>query len=443
MKEQTDKRKQARESLYDLISEESLISHACANPKILADNHTAIETLTAERKTLAKAIYDMASASEPITEESLRLRGHAEDIRNLFAKLSCMMQSSSPEAVIARLRDVSARREVATAAADAYSEAIGGGKTALETIEAIEIASSKARHLLQGHETSGGVSHVGDIASLIDDIAWRAKNPGKIKGMSFGMMRLERLLDGLQSSKLYLIGARPSVGKTAFAGDIAIDLVQEGNGVMFFSCEMSKLQLQQRLLASKTGINPQKSLDGAYTKHDLEKIRSGMKEMRNWNLWIDDTDRIDIELLSSRARRAVAKDGVKCIIVDYIQLIRGVEPKSRTSKKEEVGEVSGKLKALSKELSVPIIALAQLKRSGNAYNSSSASTEIPKPNLESLKESGDLEQDADAVILLHRDMSKNASVAYAIIAKNRSGSNGEVELIFSNDTTSFTENPIR
>jgi replicative DNA helicase len=257
------------------------------------------------------------------------------------------------------------------------------------------------------------------------------------------MMRIERLLDGLQPCKLYLIGARPGVGKTSFAGDIAIDLAKSGVGVMFFSCEMSKLQLQQRLLSTLTGVNPQKSISAPYTKQELQKIRDGVREMRGWNLWIDDTDRIDIDLLRSRARKAVTKDNVKCIIIDYITLVRGVEPKSRSSKKDEVGEVSGALKALSKELNVPVIALAQLKRTGNAYNSSSNATEIPKPNLESLKESGDLEQDADAVILLHRDMSHNASVAYAIVAKNRSGMTGEVELIFSNETTSFTENPIR
>ena len=430
-------------NLYDLISEESLISHACANPKVISDNYDVIETLTGERKTLAKAIYEVASASEPITEESLRLRGYSEDVRNLFTVLSCNILASSHESVIARLRDVAARREIATAAASAYSDAIEGKKPAADAIEAIEISSGKARQILHGRAASGGVSHVSDLSGLCNDIVWRAKNPSAIKGMPFGMMRLERLLDGLQGSKLYLIGARPSVGKTAFVGDIAIDIASRGDGVIFFSCEMDKDQLQERFLANVSGVNPKKSIDGAFTKRDLDDMRNGINEIRKWSMWIDDTDRIDIDTLCSRARKAVTKDGVVCIIVDYIQLVRGTEPKSRMSKKEEVGEVSGKLKALSKELKVPVIALAQLKRSGNAYNSSSASTEIPKPNLESLKESGDLEQDADVVILLHRDMAKSASDGVAIIAKNRSGSVGEVSLLFYNDTTSFKENPIK
>ena len=133
------------------------------------------------------------------------------------------------------------------------------------------------------------------------------------------------------------------------------------------------------------------------------------------------------------------KEGVKVIFVDYIGLIKGVEAKSRNSKREEVGEVSGGLKALSKELGVPVIALAQLKRTGNAYNGRSGETEAPRPTLESLKESGDLEQDADAVILLHRTENETC----AIIAKNRNGECGQVELSFQEEVTSFTEASIQ
>ena len=279
------------------------------------------------------------------------------------------------------------------------------------------------------------------MSALVEEIAWRAKNPACIRGMEFGYPKLQRMIDGLQPSKYYLIGARPSVGKTAFAGDITCQLAERGIGTMFFSAEMSDLQVRQRLLATMSGVNPSKSVNSMLTKSELDRMRNALIAMKKWNLWIDDSDRINIELLRSRARKAVSQDGVGCIIVDYIQLIRGVDPKSRTSKKDEVGEVSGALKALCKELNVPVIALAQLRRSGNAYNSSSSQTEIPKPTLESLKESGDLEQDADTVILLHRDVQKNASQATAIVAKNRSGSCGEVEFAFANDTTSFSEIP--
>jgi len=437
----SDDRRKARESLYDLIAEESWISHGCNDPKLLAEHHSVTDTLTGERKELCEAIYDLAAAGKPLTSESLRLHGSSDELRGLFDKLAGAIPGSAPDSVMDVLRDTAARREIASASADAFSKATEGADKAIIPIESLEVATSQARLHLQGHLTSGGVSHVGELHELIHEIQWRVQNPGAIKGMPFGYFQIEKFLDGLQGSKLYLVGARPGVGKTGFAGQLAVDLVSQGVGCMFFSCEMSKTQLQQRLLATHCGVNPTTSLQGALVKRDLEAIRKGLKAMKSWPLWIDDTDRINVELLRSRARRAVSKDGVKCIIVDYIQLVRGVEPKSRMSKREEVGEVSGALKALSKELDVPVIALAQLKRTGNAYASASATTELPKPNLESLKESGDLEQDADAVILLHRDQAKSASEASAIIAKNRSGGTGEVNLEFFNDTTSFKEVP--
>tara|TARA_Y100001938_G_scaffold138958_1_gene205187 strand:- start:1693 stop:3018 length:1326 start_codon:yes stop_codon:yes gene_type:complete len=435
-------KKKARDTLYDLQSEEGFISHICNNPKILSEEHDVIDSLTAERKELAEALYDLASQGEPLTDEALRVHGSPERVRDLFGKLAPIIPPVSSRKLATALREVAARREVATAASQAFSDATEGKDPALTPIEALEAATSRSRAILQGKTLSGGVSHIGDLNDLVEDIAWRAKNPNQIKGTPFGFHKLEGLVDGLQSSKLYLIGARPSVGKTAFAGDIVVNLAKQGIGSIFFSCEMSDLQLKQRLLATLSGVNPTKSLQGALIKSELDDLRHGIKAMKDWPVWIDDTDRINIDLLRSRARRAVSKDGVGCVIVDYIQLVKGVEPKSRMSKREEVGEVSGALKAMSKELGVPVIALAQLRRTGNAYNSSSGSTEIPKPNLESLKESGDLEQDADCVILLHRDMSKNASEAHAIVAKNRSGACGEVLLSFANDTTSFRESLI-
>jgi replicative DNA helicase len=434
-----DKRKQARENLYDVMAEEGFLSHACHDPQLLVTYHDIIDGLTAERNELAKALYELASAGETLTGESLRLHKASEKAQGLFAKLAPLNPEASAKKLAEALRDVTARRELATAGAAAFSAASEGSDPAAASCEALEAATAKARFILQGHETAGGIHHVGDLSELVDDIAWRAKHPCEVKGIRFGFPKLETLLDGLQPAKLYLVGARPGVGKTALAGDIAVNLAGAGVGGVFFSCEMSKLQLQQRLLATSIGVNPTKSLHGALTRQELERLRKGITEMRKWPLWIDDTDRISIDLLCSRARHYVSVKGARFIIVDYIQLIRGNEPKSRLSKKEEVGEVSGKLKALSKELGVPVIALAQLKRTGNAYSSASSQTEIPKPNLESLKESGDLEQDADAVIFLHRDMAKSATEAEAIVAKNRSGGNGDVDLLFFNDTTSFQE----
>ena len=435
-----DTKKKARESLYDLVAEEALVSHLCTDHALFATHPDYVSLLTGERAELASVVHRIAMAGEPITDESLRLDGQSEELRLLFSKVASIPPQTSSQKVVSVLRDISARREVAAASSKAYAEAISGTGAANDAIEALEASTGKARAIMQGaSSSSGGVSHIGEMDEILDEIGWRVKNPGTIQGLHFGMPKLEMLLDGLQGSKLYLLGARPSVGKTAYAGDITKHLCEAGIGTLFFSCEMSKPQVQHRLIANLSGVNPKKSLHTPLTKSDLGKIRDAAIRMKAWNLYIDDTDRIGIDMIRSRARKHVLQNGVKVIIVDYIQLVRGIEPKSRNSKKEEVGEVSGALKALCKELDVPIVALAQLRRTGQAYVSSSNQTEIPKPSLESLKESGDLEQDADAVILLHRNVSGNASEACAIVAKNRSGSCGEVDLEFANDTTSFQE----
>lgn len=432
-------KKKAREALYDIMAEEAMVAHLCNDVSLFTIHSDYATLLTGERADLASAVHKIAMAGDPVTEESLRLDGQSDDSRLLFSKLASIPPQSSAKKVVEVLRDIAARREVATAAAKAYSDAIEGASSANDAIDALESSTGRARSIMQGASASGGISHIGEMDELLNEVAWRVKNPGTIQGLNFGMPKLEILLDGLQGSKYYLLGARPSVGKTAYAGDITRHLCEAGVGALFFSCEMSKTQVQQRLIANLSGVNPRKSLDTPLTKLDLTKIRNAAIKMKGWNLFIDDTDRISIDTIRSRARKHVSQHGVGIIIVDYIQLVRGVEPKSRNSKKDEVGEVSGALKALCKELNVPVVALAQLRRTGQAYNSNTNQTETPKPGLESLKESGDLEQDADAVILLHRNVSGNASEASAIVAKNRSGSCGEVDLEFANDTTSFRE----
>ena len=437
----------ARESLYDLKSEELLISHLATNPSKMAGSgfEDLLSLFSGERRTLAEKILDVASKGDPVNENSMHACQASADTIGLFLRLTSIgLVGVSSETLIGRLRDVSARRGLASAASQAYAQAVEGKSPTLETISAMEAATGASRRILQGAESKGW-RNGSDMGELIADIQWRTKNPGKIRGMEFGFKRLETKLDGLQGGKLYLIGARPSVGKTAFAGDVIATLCSAGIGTGMFSMEMPDLEIRQRLVTNISGVNPKLSLEqgGGLTKSDLSKLRVAFTSIKDWNIQIHDASRLDIETLCSEARVAVSTLGVRAIVVDYIQLLRGVEPKSRNSKQEEVSECSGKLKALAKELGVPVIALAQLKRTGNAYSSASKETELPRPSLESLKESGSLEQDADAVILLHRDINSNPTFAQAIIAKNRDGELGTVELDFNPKTTSFNEKYIQ
>jgi replicative DNA helicase len=433
--------KSKTQDLYDAQAEELFLQHMISNPASTTEFGDVISVaLSAERAELGHSLIVIASNQDAFSDEALRINGASESARSLFAKISQLgLPSITVSTLIKRLRDVASRREIALRTAELFSKATEGSVPAEEIIEIAELMSAKARDISNGDSTGGGYRSMHDMDELIADMQWRCANPNQIKGYSFGYPKLERLLDGLQPSKLYLLGARPSVGKTALAGNIVSNLANNGIGSVVFSLEMPDREFRQRLLTSVCGVNPTKSLNGQLTKKDLTALRDGMSTMKKWDVYIDDTDRMNIELLRAIARRSVYRDGAKVIIIDYIQLLRGVEPKSRNSKHEEVSEVSGKLKALAKELRVPIIALAQLKRTGNAFQSDSSTTSIPRPTLESLKDSGSLEQDADTVILLHRDPSINASEADAIIAKNRSGSTGECKLTFHNDITTFKE----
>jgi replicative DNA helicase len=425
--------------LYDVQAEELFIQHLIASPVIATELGDFLsDGLSGVRSDLAKAVFTVAGNQDPINDATMRIYGLSQEGRNLLQKLAAQgLPSITTKTLVDRIREVGARRELATKAAEIYAKAVEGKEKATDIIEIADIAASKAREISQGEATGGGYRSIQDMAALKAELTWRAANADTIKGYRFGFPRLEKLMDGLQAGKLYLVGARPSVGKTALAGNIITNLAEQGIGSVVFSLEMPDLEMRQRLLTSISGVNPSK--DGGLVKADTDKLRSGLTKMVNWNVFIDDTDRLNIELLRSIARRAVVRDGVKVIIIDYIQLLRGVDPKSRNSEREEITEVSGKLKALAKELKVPVIALAQLKRTGNAFQSSSSMTETPRPTLESLKGSGSLEQDADAAIFLHRDIGLNASEAVAILAKNRSGATGESDLTFYNDITTFEE----
>jgi len=426
-------------NLYDVQAEELFLQHMIANPASTIDLSDVLNvTMSSERAELGHALIMIAGNQDAFSEESLRIHGSSEKTQMLFQKLSSLgLPTITLATLTKRLRDVAARREIATRSSELFAKSTEGSCPAEDIIEVAELMSSKARDISNGDSTGGGYRSMRDMGELSDDLCWRFENPNKIKGFSFGFPKLERMLDGLQPSKLYLLGARPSAGKTALAGNIVTNLAEQGIGSVFFSLEMPDVELRQRLLTSVSGVNPKKSLVSGITKNDLISMRSGLNKMKNWNVFIDDTDRINIELLRAIARRAVHRDKVKVIIVDYIQLLRGVDPKSRNSSVEEISEVSGKLKALAKELKVSIIALAQLKRTGNSFQSTH--TEIARPTLESLKGSGSLEQDADAVLLLHRDPAINASEADALLVKNRAGSTGEVGLDFHGDITTFKE----
>ena len=427
--------------IYDIPSEEIMIAHAVSDPSVVfGDNELAFKSLTGERAALCDVLRECAQKRLPVTEGNIKALSKSEEASVLGASILAVVAKSPPDVSLnvacENVLQSAARRKVATASKEAHAASVDG-TMGPSTIDLLERACVDARTLMSGRNTNmGGLQHVGETTGLVAELKFRADpaNKGKTRGLPFGIRPLEMKIDGLQPKKLYVIGARPSVGKSAMAGQIALQVAHDGHHVLFFSLEMDLVQLQQRFVSALSGVSMTSDI---LNRNEQTRILSAIREMKALPIHIDDTDAsaMSLPLLRQVARRSAGTNGTKLIIVDYLQLL---DSGSKTDNKQsDVSKVSAGLKALAKELSVPVLALAQLKRSGQAYTR--GGTEESRPTLESLKESGAIEQDADTVILLHRDIMENASEADAIVAKNRGGTLGSIRLTFHNDITKFSE----
>lgn len=263
----------------------------------------------------------------------------------------------------------------------------------------------------------------------------RAQNPNSLTGVTTGFTDLDRQLSGLQKSDLILLAARPSMGKTALMVNIATNAALRAKAkVAMFSLEMSKTQLVDRIMASIAHVDLQKIISGNLTADDWEKIVNTMPLISELNIEIDDTAGITPLELKAKCRRQKIEKGLDLIVIDYLQLMQMSE--KTESRTQEISAISRNLKAIAKELEVPVLALSQLSRSPELRSDH-------RPILSDLRESGAIEQDADVVLFLFRDEyytkeeSEKPNIGEVIIAKHRNGPTGTVELVFRKEFTKF------
>ncbi len=274
------------------------------------------------------------------------------------------------------------------------------------------------------------------VMEALERIETAAKSKSDVTGIPTGFIDLDRKLSGLQPSDLILIAARPSMGKTALALNIAQYVAFKKNmGVALFSLEMSKEQLVNRLLALETNVDAQSIRTGNLKDSDWEKLVEGAGIIGSSNLIIDDTPGITVSELRSKCRKYKLEHDVRLIIVDYLQLMSGSAGTRPENRQQEISEISRSLKALARELDVPVIALSQLSRAPESRNDK-------RPMLSDLRESGAIEQDADVVMFLYRDEYYNPDTEYknqaeVIIAKQRNGPVGTVNLAWLAEYTKF------
>jgi len=308
--------------------------------------------------------------------------------------------------------------------------------------EAIKRVKEKAvlRHEI-AQKSQVEYSHVKDaIAEGLAFIDSARNSEGVVSGLPSGFLDLDKLTAGFQPSDLVVIAARPGMGKSSFMLSIVLHLaLNEKVPLAIFSLETSKKQLALRMLSMFSGVSLQNIRQGFVRDEDLEKIGNAALELSSKSIYIDDNPNLTTTELRIKSKKLKKEKGVEIIFVDYLQLL-GV-PYRRISRQEEVAEISRNLKALAKEIQVPVIALAQLSRQVEQRSDK-------RPQLADLRESGQIEQDADLILFIHRPevYKKNPppeekGLAEIIVAKQRQGPTGIVKLAFDKDTTAFKPLP--
>lgn len=329
------------------------------------------------------------------------------------------------------VRDYWRRREVHRVATDLLIEVKDFAKTTDDVIDQGEKSLLDLR--LENKQT--GLTHcAAAVSEAADRIEQAYKKRGKPIGIATGFHDFDRMTSGLKPSQLIIIAARPSMGKSAFATNIAEHAcLADQVPTALFSLEMGAADLMERVLCTQAGVKLQRIRDGFMSKTDMQNLGRKHDEISQAPLYIDETPSLSIAAFRARARRAVAKYGVKLLIVDYLQLMKGSSKRAAADRRLEIDEISSGLKATAMELAVPVIALSQLNRDAE---------ERAEPKLSHLRESGSIEQDADVVALLHRPervshKEEDKGKAVLILAKQRNGPVGRIELLFDAEITKF------
>ncbi len=304
-----------------------------------------------------------------------------------------------------------------------------------ETERIMDVAEKKIFDIMQNRNTKGYTPIKEVLINAIDELEKLYNHKGGITGIATGFIDLDRITAGLHNSDLVLIAARPAMGKSAFALNIASHVaIREKVPVAVFNLEMSKEQLGNRILCSEAMVDSNKVRTGNIEEEDWIKLVSAVGPLSEAEIYIDDTPGISISEIRAKCRKMKLEKNIGLIIIDYLQLIQGTGKKN-ASREQEISEISRSLKILAKELDVPVIALSQLSRAAEQRTDH-------KPMLSDLRESGAIEQDADIVMFIYREDYYNPdterkNIAEIILAKHRAGATGTVELMWLGSYTKF------
>lgn len=387
--------------------------HIYQAAQALYEARSPLDVLTLSNQLKSNGLLDMIGGASYLTELTnfVPTAAHAEQYADIVAQKAL-------------------RRRMIKASHDVSELSYDESKSLKELVEEAE---SRLFEVSQQHVKQNIVSLETILSESFDRLDDLHKDKAKLRGTPTGYKDLDAMLAGLQKSDLFILAARPSIGKTAFVMNLAHNIaVQSKESVLVFSLEMSKEQLVDRLLAMESGVDAWALRTGNLNDSDFEKIGNAMGTLSEAKIYIDDSPGITVSDMRTKSRREAHQHGVGLVIVDYLQLMSGGSRfGSFENRVQEISEISRGLKGLARELNVPVVALSQLSRSVE-----NRSPQIPQ--LSDLRESGSIEQDADVVAFLYREdyynpESERKNIMDVLIKKHRNGPVGNVELYFDRE----------
>lgn len=445
MEEVAHSKNDGRVPPQDIVAEKSLLGAIMLDENVLPEIITitkASDFYDENHRIIFEAMSNLYDAHKPI--DLLTLTNELKSLKKLkqiggaayLTELSNFVPAASHAKAYADIvKKTSTQRRLIKAGTEIVSKAYEDGA------EVDELVGKAEQELF---EVSDNIvrSDYRPMGELLNDAFERIetlqKNKGALRGLKTGFRDIDKKTAGLQKGDLVIIGARPAMGKTTFAQNLAYNIAGINNkGVLFFSMEMAANEIIERMISDVSGVNNWNIRTGNVSDDEFAKIGDAMAEMAEIPIYIDDTSSMTIMELRNKARRAAHDHDIGVIIIDYLQLLDGSD-RYKGQRVQEVTEISRGLKILARELNVPVVALAQLSRNVTGR-------ENPRPILSDLRESGSIEQDADLVMFLHRpdyykqndDNYEETHITEVIIAKHRHGETGKVELYFHPELLRF------
>lgn len=439
-----DEPESRRTSPFDRLPPHSIDAEMCLLASMTLDREIVGEVVQrverdsfylADHQIIFEALVDLWQANRPIDavilREELAKRQLLEEIGGT-AYIAELLGSVPSAAHAMHYAGIVREKALLRQLIDASNKCLQDAYSPHESVEQVMDRAEKRIFDIAQKKITGEMVSLGSVAESVYEML---EDKGRA-GLMTDFIDLDEMLHGLQAGEMIIVAARPSMGKTAIAMNIVESVAATQVPCAVFSLEMSRQQLAQRMMCSRAGLDSQRVRKGMLRNEEYQKLAMMVTELSRFPIWVDDTPGLTIMDLRAKSRRLALQKGIKLIMIDYMQLMEGTA--LAENRQQQITEISRGIKGLARELNVPVICLSQLNRQSEGRDGH-------RPRMSDLRESGSIEQDADVVMLLHREDYYRQSepdfvpdnVAEVIIAKQRNGPTGTVKLTFDSKTTTF------